>query len=92
MVHRRKESDSVSILSKVFIIKHNGKDYYLLDYPQGKFLLTKSEYYSSDVMSMGKDLFSVKMSYPTRDKSYYRFIEYFDTKPTFRKKVEERLR
>jgi hypothetical protein len=92
MTHSRKQSErgKVEIISKVFIITHNGKKYYLLDYPQGRFLLTQSEYHQSEVnLKKGMDIFSVKMDYPTRDKSYYRFLDYFDTKPTFRKKINK---
>jgi hypothetical protein len=90
MSHTRIKKETVEIISKVFIVTHNGKKYYLLDYPQGRFLLTQSEYHQSEVkLKKGMDIFSVKMDYPTRDKSYYRFLDYFDTKPTFRKKINK---
>jgi hypothetical protein len=61
-----------------------GKPYYWLDYPQGSYLLTKSEFEKAEKKKLSKNLMDVNVK---NSKGYYRFQEFISRHPTFAKKV-----
>jgi hypothetical protein len=73
------------IVAKVKKTSFMGKPYYLLDYPQGRYLLTKSEYDKAPKKTITKDIKEVQVK--DDFKGYYRYIQFVEKHPTFAKKV-----
>jgi len=82
-MHRIKKTGDIEILSMIKKTSFMGKPYYLLIYPQGNFLLTKSEFSKIKSKKIGKITHRITMPYSIRDKGYYRYINFMSKHPTF---------